>query len=191
MRYVTVLFCITFFFIQCKQTDRDIRYGQVDQSVLDLFGNKNRDYEHDFSGGEQVYILLDDDMLGCINLRRLIKHFEMEDKFSSFSIDQFISRAIKKEIVFNGIDIKKRCDTTFFLDERIWTEYQKIGFPAFKSKYSYGSDPLKYKVSNDDIFPTSILYVFFINGYYRVDMGYIDENFLFPVTQPSLRLIDR
>lgn len=190
MRFITVLFCTTFLLIQCKDTYRDIRYGQVDPSVLDLFGNDTRDYEHDFSGGEQIYILLDDDMLGCINLRRLIKHFETEDKFSSLSIDEFISRAIEKEIVFDGIDIRRRCDTTFFLDEHIWTEYQKIGFSVFKAKYSYGSNPLKYTMSDDDIFPATILYVFFINGYYRVDRGYIDENFLFSVTQPSLRLID-
>ncbi len=191
MRSIIVLFFMTIFLIGCKDTDREIRYGKVQQSVLDLFSNKKRDYNHDFYGGEQIYILLDDNMLGCINLRRLIKYFEMNDKYASLSIDRFMSKAIKKDIIFDKVDIREMCDTTFFLNEHIWKEYQEIGFLSFKEKYSYGSNPLKYKMSNDDIFPASVLYVFFINGYYRVDTGYVDENFLFSVTRPKLELTEQ
>ena len=114
MRYIIALFSVIFFLIQCKDPDIDRRYGLVDQAVLELFGNKNRDYEYDFFGGEQIYILLDDGMLGCINLRILKHHFVMEGKYSSLSMDQFMSKAIKKEIVFNGVNIRKRCELCLY-----------------------------------------------------------------------------
>jgi len=162
---------------QSKGKNCDEKLGCVNEDILYTFNNE-RDYEHDFLGREEIYVVLDDDRLACITLRRLGLVLDRKFSFSDDSKGHLINKAIKREILFDYDELKDQSEFIFGIDQSVWEYNLKFGFPKFKEKYSYGNNPLQFYESDQDLIKYSVLYVFFTEGFIHINGGVHDNNIL-------------
>lgn len=174
-------FCIfiSLTILSCQWQSRycDEKLGCVNEDILNTF-NDGRDYEHDFLGREEVYVLLKDDRLACITLRRLILVLDKKFTNSRNSIGDLINKAIKREILFDYDELKDQSEFILELDQSVWEYNLKFGFSKFKDKYSYGNNPLQFYESDQNLIKYSVLYVFFTEGFIHINGGVSDNNIL-------------
>jgi len=181
MRLIAILslfIFISFAITSCQSKGKkcDEKVGCMNEDILHTFNN-GRDYEHDFLGREEVYVVLNDDSLACITLRRL--RLVLDKKFAfSDSIGHLINKAIKREILFDNNELKDQAEFIFELDQSIWEYNLKFGFPKFRETYSYGNNPLQFYESDQDLIKYSVLYVFFTEGFIHINGGVHDSNIL-------------